>query len=122
MGRVILLLWLYPLLEGSFAIIGLGMAVLRKRKLGASGATEAIIQITTIGNYDTVNEIIAAVRGYDLPFPYAFWVVVEPGVENRYVGADEVLMVPEYFVSLARYKARAQDYSRRPSRAGPQPS
>ena len=113
MGRVILLLWLYPLLEGSFAIIGLGMAVLRKRKLGASGATEAIIQITTIGNYDTVNEIIAAVRGYDLPFPYAFWVVVEPGVENRYVGADEVLMVPEDFVSLARYKARAQDYSRR---------
>ena len=113
MGRLILVLWLYPLLEGGFAIVGLTMAVMRSRNLGNSGATEAIIQITTIGNYETVNEIIAAVRSYQLPFPYKFWVVVEPGVENRYVGADEVLMVPEDFVSLARYKARAQDYSRR---------
>ncbi len=112
MGRVILLLWLYPLAESATAIIGFGRALARRSKLDQSGATEAIIQITTIGNYETVNEIIATVRSYDLPFPYAFWVVVEPGIPNHYVGADEVLVVPEEFVSLARYKARAQDYSR----------
>ena len=113
MGRVIILLWLYPLVEGTTALIGFGRALKNRSRLTKSGATEAIIQITTIGNYETVNEIIASIRNYDLPFPYQFWVVIEPGVANHYVGADEVLVVPDSFVSLARYKARAQDFSRR---------
>jgi hypothetical protein len=114
MGRVVLILWLYPFLEFSWLVIGLGRAVRnKKRDLGDSGATEAIVQITTIGNYDSVNEIIQAVRDYQLSFPYKFWVVVEPGVENHYTGADLVIEVPAEFDCLASYKARAQEYSRR---------
>ena len=113
MGRVVLLLWLYPLVEFAWMVIGLCRARWSHHHHGNSGATEAIIQITTVGNYQTVNEIIEAVREYRLPFPYSFWVVVEPGVDNHYVGADEVIVVPEEFHCLAAYKARAQEYSRR---------
>jgi hypothetical protein len=87
--------------------------VTRRRYMGTSGATQAIIQVTTIGNYETVNEIIRGVRSYNLPFPYQFWVVVEPGVVNHYDGADEVIVVPASFTALSHYKARAQEYSRR---------
>ena len=114
MGRLVLVLWFFPFVEMAFLGWGLGRFLLTKsRKLGTSGATEAIIQITTIGNFETVNEIISSIREYDLPFPYQFWVVVEPGIENHYVGADEVIVVPESFVTLAHYKARAQEFSRR---------
>ncbi len=113
MGRVVLVLWLYPFIEFVWMTIGLSRAVHNKKHIGESGATEAIIQITTIGNYESVNEIIKAVRDYDLPFPYEFWVVVEPGVDNHYVGADQVIEVPADFECLASYKARAQEYSRR---------
>jgi len=81
--------------------------------MGTSGATEAIIQITTVGNYRTVSGIVRRIREYELPFPYVVWVVVEPGVENHYEGADEVIEVPEDFDCRASYKARAQEYSRR---------
>ena len=94
-------------------VIGMTRAVLHKPHDGDSGATEAIIQVTTIGNYETVNDIIASVKGYDLPFPFQFWIVTEPGVPNHYVGADEVFVVPEDFDCLSTYKARAQEYSRR---------
>lgn len=113
MSRLILVLWLYPLVEFTWMVVGLGRARWTHAHHMDSGATEAIIQITTVGNYVTVNDIIEAVHGYDLPFPYAFWVVVEPGVANHYVGADEVIVVPEDFSCLASYKARAQEYSRR---------
>jgi hypothetical protein len=114
MGRLILLLWLYPMLEFSWLVVGLSHTVYnRKHSEGPSGATEAIIQITTIGNYETVNEIIEIIRGYQLSFPYLIWIVTEPGVENHYVSADEVIVVPAEFDCLASYKARAQEYSRR---------
>jgi hypothetical protein len=113
LGRLIYLLWLYPILEGGFMTIGLTKYVIKHPHVGDSGAVEAIIQITTVGNYETVNEIIAGVKGYDLPFPYQFWVVTEPGVPNHYVDADEVIVVPADFTCLASYKARAQEYSRR---------
>ncbi len=113
MGRLILVLWLYPLLEFAWMVIGLSRARWGSHHHRGSGATEAIIQITTVGNYETVNEIIKAVREYNLPFPYKFWVVVEPGVDNHYVDADEVIVVPEDFECFAAYKARAQEYSRR---------
>jgi hypothetical protein len=112
-GRLILVLWLYPLLEFAWMVIGLSRARWGSHHHRGSGATEAIIQITTVGNYETVNEIIKAVREYNLPFPYKFWVVVEPGVDNHYVDADEVIVVPEDFECFAAYKARAQEYSRR---------
>ena len=114
MVRLIYLCWLFPIITLSTTIAGyLRYILTHRRYMGTSGATEAIIQVTTIGNYETVNEIIRGVRSYDLPFPYQFWVVVEPGVAHHYVGADEVIVVPEEFSCLARYKARAQEYSRR---------
>ena len=60
-----------------------------------------------------MNEIIEAVRGYELSFPYQVWIVTEPGVDNHYVDADDVIVVPAEFDCLASYKARAQEYSRR---------
>jgi len=114
MVRLIYLCWLFPIVTLITTIAGyLRYLLTHRRFMGTSGATEAIIQVTTIGNYETVNEIIRGVRSYDLPFPYQFWVVVEPGVAHHYVGADEVIVVPEEFSCLARYKARAQEYSRR---------
>ena len=114
MVRLIYLCWLFPIVTLITTIAGyLRYLLTHRRYMGTSGATEAIIQVTTIGNYETVNEIIRGVRSYDLPFPYQFWVVVEPGVAHHYVGADEVIVVPEEFSCLARYKARAQEYSRR---------
>ena len=114
MVRLIFLCWLFPIVTLITTIAGyLRYLLTHRRFMGTSGATEAIIQVTTIGNYETVNEIIRGVRSYDLPFPYQFWVVVEPGVAHHYVGADEVIVVPEEFSCLARYKARAQEYSRR---------
>lgn len=113
MGRLVFVLWLFPLLEGGLMVIGLTKARFGRAHRGGSGATQAIIQITTIGNFDTVTEIIAAVADYELPFPYEFWVVIDEGVENRYAGADRVVVVPSGFECEARYKARAQEYSRR---------
>ena len=113
MGRLIYILWLYPIFEGGCLLFGWAKWQHKHPHHGDSGAVEAIIQITTVGNYETVNEIIAAVRGYELPFPYEFWVVTEPGVPNHYVGADDVIVVPADFTCLSSYKARAQEYSRR---------
>ncbi len=114
MSRLLFLTWMFPFVELFLMASGYARYLItHKRRMGTSGATEAIIQITTIGNYDSVNGIIAGVKAYDLPFPYQFWVVVEPGVENLYYGADEVIVVPQEFTTLAHYKARAQEYSRR---------
>ena len=55
MSRLILVLWLYPLFEGFTLIVGMTRARMHQPHGGDSGATEAIIQITTIGNYETVN-------------------------------------------------------------------
>ena len=116
MDRLLLVLWLFPIFEFTCMVIGLSRARGHERhhhQHGGLAATEAIIQVTTIGNHDVVNEIISAVRSYNLPFPYQFWVVTEPGVADEYEGADEVVVVPAEFTALASYKARAQEYSRR---------
>jgi len=114
MGTLLLVFWFFPLFLFTTMVMGfVRYVVTRHRYMGKSGATEAIIQVTTIGNYETVNEIIRGVRSYNLPFPYQFWVVVEPGVVNHYEGADEVIVVPASFTALSHYKARAQEYSRR---------
>ncbi len=112
MGYVLLAFWLIPLVEASLMIAGWIRVKLTEHKFLDSGATQAVIQITTIGNYETVNDIIATIRSYELPFPFEFWVVTEAGIPNHYVGADAVYEVPESFVTKAHYKARAQEYSR----------
>ena len=116
MDRLLLVLWLFPIFEFSCMVVGLTRARGHERhhhQHGGPPATEAIIQVTTIGNHAVVNEIISAIRAYDLPFPYQFWVVTEPGVADGYLGADEVVVVPAEFTALSSYKARAQEYSRR---------
>ena len=72
-----------------------------------------IIQITTVGNEETVNEIIRRIRGYQLAFPHSIWVVTEPWANANYQGADDVIVVPEDFHCQASYKARALEYARR---------
>ncbi|MGH2596815.1 MAG: glycosyltransferase family 2 protein [Actinomycetota bacterium] len=72
-----------------------------------------IIQITTVGNEETVNEIIRRIRGYQLAFPHSIWVVTEPWAKANYQGADDVIVVPEDFHCQASYKARALEYARR---------
>jgi Glycosyl transferase family group 2 len=70
-----------------------------------------IIQITTIENYNLVNRIISTIRSYNLSLPYEIWIVSEFSSINKYKGANRVLDVPSKFKSVARYKARALDYS-----------
>jgi hypothetical protein len=72
-----------------------------------------IIQITTVGNEGTVNEIIRRIRGYQLDLPHKIWVATEPWASADYRGADEVIVVPENFHCQASYKARALEYTRR---------
>jgi Glycosyl transferase family group 2 len=112
MNALILTVWLFPFVELAFMAYGLAHAAQHRPKPGASGATEAIIQITTIGNHATVNWIIEQIRSYQLPFPYQLWVVVEPWTGGEYVGMDELLVVPEDFETKASHKARAQEFSR----------
>jgi hypothetical protein len=71
-----------------------------------------IIQITTVaGNYNLVNRIVCTLRSYNLSIPYEIWIVTEFSVLDRYIGADKVLEVPSDFDSVAKYKARALNYS-----------
>jgi hypothetical protein len=111
--RLIVVCWLFGMIDASLMAFGLISAYFRSRTPSDSGATEVIMQITTVGNHDTVNSIIQSIRDYDLPFPYRIWVVTEPFVEPGFVGMDDLIVVPESFTALARYKARAQEFSRR---------
>jgi hypothetical protein len=112
MGLLVFLFWLFPFVEATFLILGWLRSRWSQHFRSRSGATFAVIQITTIGNYETVNEIIEKVRSYCLPFKYEFWVITEPGVANHYEGADFVYQVPADFKAKSLYKARAQEYSR----------
>jgi hypothetical protein len=73
--------------------------------------SKIIIQITTLNNYDIVNRSISTIRSYDLCIPYEIWIVTGSSLVNRYYGADKILRVSSEFVSKAKYKARAIDYS-----------
>jgi hypothetical protein len=105
------LVWLVPLGELIMLLAGLA-----KYRFGFRSAPEKfrllIIQVTTTGReMGRVNEVIAAIRGFQLTMPHEVWVVTEPGQGDSYPAADRVLTVPESFTSRAHRKARALSYS-----------
>ncbi len=112
MPALILIAWLTP-------IVCMGMIVagyLRARRTGRQTflplPTLLVIQITTVGNEETVNEIIRRIRGYQLELPHVIWVATEPWSSGTYGDADEVIVVPKEFQCQASYKARALEYTR----------
>ncbi len=113
MPSLILVAWLTPILCVAMILGG----ALRARRTGRRTLlpvpTRLIIQITTVGNERTVNEIIRRIRGYQLDFAHEIWVATEPWSSADYQGADELIVVPEDFHCRASYKARALDYTRR---------
>jgi hypothetical protein len=113
MPALILIAWFTPVVCAAMILAG----ALRARQTGKRPLVPLprllIIQITTVGNEDTVNEIIRRIRGYHLAFPHRIWVVTEPWASTNYRGSDELIVVPEDFKCRASYKARALDYSRR---------
>jgi hypothetical protein len=106
---VIVTAWMVPLALVGMAVTG----YVRGHRLRVAFAREMIIQITTVGNQETVNAIIDAIRGYRLDFPYRIWVVAEPSSPTGYQGADRIIVVPADFVCRASYKCRALEYVRR---------
>jgi cellulose synthase/poly-beta-1,6-N-acetylglucosamine synthase-like glycosyltransferase len=72
-----------------------------------------IIQITTVENHNSVNKIIFTIKSYNFTtgIPYEIWVITESSFLDGYKGADKVFKVPIDFQSIAKYKARALDYS-----------
>lgn len=71
-----------------------------------------IIQITTIGNYDLVNRNIRTIRSYKLDVPYEIWIVTESSASiDKYADGDRILVVPQGFKSVGKYKVRALHYS-----------
>lgn len=113
MSTLILIAWFTPILCAAMILAG----ALRARHTGRGKVIPEprlmIIQITTVGNEETVNEIIRRIRGYQLAFPHSIWVVTEPWAKANYQGADDVIVVPEDFHCQASYKARALEYARR---------
>lgn len=106
---VVVAAWTVPVVLPGMALFG----YVRGRRLRTAFAREMIIQITTVGNQETVNAIIAAIRGYDLDFPYHIWVVSEPSSPTGYEGVDRMIVVPADFECRASYKCRALEYVRR---------
>lgn len=113
MTTLIFIAWFTPTLCVAMILAG----ALRARHTGKRTLIPLprllIIQITTVGNVATVNEIIRRIRGYQLDLPHSIWVVTEPWAEANYEGSDELIVVPEDFHCQALYKARALDYTRR---------
>ena len=106
---VIVIAWSVPLVLAGMALVG----YVRGRRLRVAYAREMIIQITTVGNQQTVNAIIDAIRAYELDFPYRVWIVAEPSSSTGYQGADRIIVVPAEFECRASYKCRALEYVRR---------
>jgi cellulose synthase/poly-beta-1,6-N-acetylglucosamine synthase-like glycosyltransferase len=107
-----LMVWLFPI----FVLCCIIYGYLRNRYLWHQNpilTSRIIIQITTLDNYDIVNRNVATIRSYDLCIPYEIWIVTESSLLDKYDGADKVLNVSPEFVSKAKYKARALDYSSR---------
>jgi len=112
MSNLIIFCWLFGLFEALLMGFGLLWNRLTRHNHVDGGATEAIIQITTVGNHEIVNWIVQSLRDYELPFPNQIWIVTEPFVEEGFIGMGELIIVPEEFTTKAHYKARAQEYSR----------
>jgi len=113
MPWLILIAWLTPILCVAMILGGTLRARRTAKRTLLPFPTQLIIQITTVGNESTVNEIIRRIRGYELDFPHTIWVATEPWASGDYEGADEVIVVPKDFNCRASYKARALDYTRR---------
>jgi hypothetical protein len=112
-GPLLLIAWFVPTAGALMILAGAARALhVSKREFTPTTAL-MIIQITTVGNEETVNEIIRRIRGYNLTIPHTIWVVTEPWAKANYRGADELVVVPEDFRCQAAYKARALEYSRR---------
>jgi hypothetical protein len=110
---LILIAWLTPIVCAGMIVAGALQARRTGRQTLLPLPTLLIIQITTVGNEDTVNEIIRRIRGYQLSLPHVIWVATEPWASGDYHGADEVIVVPKEFQCRASYKARALEYTRR---------
>lgn len=106
---VVVTVWTLPIVLAGMALVG----YIRGRRLRVAFAREMIIQITTVGNQETVNAIIDTIRGYRLDFAHRIWVVTEPSSPTGYQGADRIIVVPAEFECRASYKCRALEYVRR---------
>jgi hypothetical protein len=113
MPTLILIAWFTPMLCAVMILAGALRARQTSKRTLFPPPIVLIIQITTVGNEETVNAIIRRIRGYQLPFPHRIWVVTEPWASANYQGADELIVVPQDFRCQASYKARALEYSRR---------
>jgi hypothetical protein len=113
MPTLILIAWFTPVLCAAMILAGALRARHTGKRMLIPPPGLLIIQITTVGNEETVNEIIRRIRGYRLAIPYRIWVVTEPWAETNYQGSDELIVVPEDFKCQASYKARALEYTRR---------
>ena len=113
MSALLLAVWLVPLVGALMAVAGVARAISTRHREFWPFSGMLIIQITTIGNEETVNEIIRRIRDYHLTISHRIWVVTEPWARATYPRADEVIVVPEEFRCRASYKARALEYSRR---------
>ena len=113
MHTLILIAWFTPVVCAAMLVFGIQRARITGRRSPILPPRLMIIQITTVGNERTVNEIIRRIRDYQLDIPFSIWVVTEPGVNATYHGVDELIVVPKDFRCRASYKARALEYSRR---------
>jgi glycosyl transferase family 2 len=112
MSTLILIAWLTPMLCAGMILVGVVRARQMSKRTAFPLPRHLIIQITTVGNEGTVNEIIRRIRAYQLAIPFSIWVVTEPTAEATYEGVDELVVVPKDFRCQASYKARALEYSR----------
>lgn len=113
MTTLILIAWFTPMVCAAMILAGALRAHRTGKRTVYPPPVLMIIQITTVGNQETVNAIIRRIRGYQLSLPHRIWVVTEPWATATYQGADELIVVPEDFECQASYKARALEYSRR---------
>ena len=110
--------WISPTFYLFFVSFGELFAYTRKRKLTIKDPNQKpeliIFQIPTIGNYQTVNQLIKSVKNYYLPVNIEYWVIVEEYDENKEkYECDRLVVVPKNFECSALYKARALEYARR---------
>jgi glycosyl transferase family 2 len=102
--------WILPLILLSSIFYGYTRAKLCLKT--SNNTKKMIIQITTIAeNYNLVNTVISTIRSYNLSIHYEIWVISELSQPDKYKGADKVVEVPNTFKSIAKYKARALDFS-----------
>ena len=102
MHTLILIAWFTPVLCAAMLVIGSQRARISGRRSPILPPRLLIIQITTVGNERTVNEIIRRIHGYQLDIPFSIWVVTEPGADATYHGVDELIVVPKDFRAARR--------------------